>query len=102
MSSKPFQKPPSDVQQERTLRDYLAIDRTILANRRTLLAFVRTGIYFVFTGLVILNTPALEDFFVYSLPLFGIGVLVIGVGLWSYFRVKRRVSNSYQRPQKEK
>ena len=33
-----------------TLRDYLAIDRTILANERTFLAYIRTALALVLAG----------------------------------------------------
>lgn len=102
MKKPPFQKPPADADQERSLRDYLAMDRTILANRRTLLAFIRTGIYFIFTGLAILNIETLQPYFPYSIPLFVIGLGVIIAGIVTYFKVKRRIVYSYKDPQKEK
>ncbi len=37
------------------LRDYLALDRTILANERTLLAYIRTSIALLATGGVIIR-----------------------------------------------
>ncbi len=91
-----FKKPPMDAGVEKSLRDYLAIDRTVLANRRTLLSFVRTGIYFFFTGLAILHIEALHDFAYYIYPLFGLGVLVIIAGFISYFRVRKRILLGYR------
>jgi len=32
------------------LREYLAIERTKMANQRTLLTYIRTGLYFLIAG----------------------------------------------------
>ena len=40
------------------LRDYLALERTKLANERTLLAFTRTSLYMILGGIAFLQ---LED-----------------------------------------
>ena len=80
---------------EKSLRDYLAIDRTVLANRRTLLSFIRTGIYFFFTALAILHIDGLEPFALYIYPLFAVGILVIIAGVISYFRVRKRIAQGY-------
>lgn len=42
-------------QDEMILRDWLALDRTILANERTLLAYIRTSIALLATGGVIIK-----------------------------------------------
>ena len=41
------------------LRDYLAIERTRMANERTLLSFLRTGLYLIMTGFSMLELEAL-------------------------------------------
>ncbi len=41
--------------EELSLRDYLAIDRTRLANERTLLAYLRSAVALLLTGLSILH-----------------------------------------------
>jgi putative membrane protein len=41
--------------EELTLRDYLAIDRTRLANERTLLAYLRSAVALLLAGLSILH-----------------------------------------------
>lgn len=94
------QQEPSDLDQPRTLRDVLAIDRTFLANRRTLLSFVRTGLYFIFTGLAIMNLEVLDSITPYSMVFFISGPLILLVGFITYFQVNKRINNSYrQKPQ---
>lgn len=41
--------------QELTLRDHLAIDRTVLANERTFLAYVRTALALILTGVSLIK-----------------------------------------------
>ncbi|MBF0209128.1 MAG: DUF202 domain-containing protein, partial [Oligoflexia bacterium] len=46
------QKPYSNfIGDQLILRDWLAIDRTILANKRTLLAYIRTSMAFFISGI---------------------------------------------------
>jgi putative membrane protein len=74
-----------------TLRDHLAIDRTTLANERTLLGYVRTSL-----ALAIVGGSALEFFASPALVVTGWGFLVIGVvtfavGVRRSWRMKQRI-----------
>lgn len=77
-----------------TLRDYLAIDRTRLANDRTLLSFLRTGF-----SLVILAI-ALFEFTDFSLRLWtgfslmGIGAVVMGIGIIRFRKVNKHLRSA--------
>lgn len=65
--------------QKLTLNDYLAIDRTILANERTLLAYGRTALALAVVG------GTLIKFFA-SVWLRGVGVLFLAIGALIAFR----------------
>ncbi|MCB9846417.1 MAG: DUF202 domain-containing protein [Phycisphaeraceae bacterium] len=74
-----------------TLRDHLAVDRTVLANERTLLAYIRTAL-----ALVVVGASALKFFD--DLLLEAIGALFIALGLgaatlgvFRFRRVHRRM-----------
>ena len=76
-------------QDELTLRDVLAIDRTIVANERTLLGYVRTTLAMLGAGAALLHFFDEEasryagwGFIATSLPLLGIGV-------WHYLQRRR-------------
>ena len=43
------------------IRDYLAIQRTSLANVRTLLSYVRTSLYFLVSGTALIKVEDLEN-----------------------------------------
>lgn len=66
---------------EQSVRDRLAIERTLMANERTLLAYVRTAIMIVVTGATLLKfygelpLPAASG---WALIIAGIGVAIFG------------------------
>ena len=62
------------------LRDYLALDRTILANKRTLLAYVRTSIGLIASGIgmVKLVTDGIVNLLGYGFIVAALPVLLIG------------------------
>ena len=68
------------------LREYLALERTKLANETTLLAYIRTGLYFLVAGSTLGHVIG-TDFW----KIFGTPVVVVGVGimLWGVIRFLR-------------
>ena len=74
-----------------TLRDQLALDRTVLANERTLLAYFRTALALLAGGVTLLHLVD-ETWAVVlggvALPLAGI---VAALGTWRFWRVQRRL-----------
>jgi putative membrane protein len=78
-------------QDQLTLRDHLAADRTRLANERTLLSYVRTAL-----ALVVIGASAIK--FTESIPLIVLGVLFLPIGvatalagLWRYWTMRHRI-----------
>jgi len=80
--------------EEFTLRDYLALERTILSNERTLLAYVRTGLalsgagltgYFYFDE-VTLRIGSLASIFA--------GVVTTTIGVVRFRQIKRRLDTA--------
>ncbi|MEP3390105.1 MAG: DUF202 domain-containing protein [Reichenbachiella sp.] len=78
------------------LRDYLAVDRTKLANLRTLLAFVRTSLYLVVSGLAILKVKELYQLIPIAYLLIGSSLIALAAGLTSYFRFRRKIGTQYK------
>ena len=85
MARQPYSRFSED---ELMLRDFLAIDRTVLANERTFLAYVRTALTLVIAGVT------LERLFDSSVTLVagilfvlaGVGLLAIGGMRYNYMR----------------
>lgn len=76
------------------LREYLAIERTKLANERTLLTYIRTGLYFLVAGSTL--GPLIDNNFwrVMDAPVIVFGVLITGFGVVRFIRVGREIRNS--------
>ncbi|WP_420456287.1 YidH family protein [Rubrivirga sp.] len=74
-----------------TLRDRLALDRTVLANERTLLAYVRTALALLAGGVTLLHLvdePWAVVLGGVALPL---SVVVGAYGAWRFGAVRRRL-----------
>lgn len=76
------------------LREYLAIERTKLANERTLLTYIRTGLYFLVAGTTLghlINTPFWDAM---GLPIVIVGAFLTVVGVVRFIMVAREIRNS--------
>ncbi len=87
---------PFEHKEKLILRDYLAMQRTTLANERTLFSYIRTSLYLVVGGIGLLK---LEDF--ESLAWLGyvaliISALMIVYGILRYLVLKRKLSKFYK------
>ncbi len=71
--------------EELTLRDQLAIDRTILANERTFLAYLRTGFTMIVAGLTLIKFFTEIVYIISGTFLVPIGVIIMLLGLRRYF-----------------
>ncbi len=74
------------------LRDYLALERTRLANERTLFAFIRTSLYMLLAGIAIVQLEGLEPIKLlgYLLLILCVVTLIFGVIRFVHFRKKLR------------
>lgn len=78
-------------------RDWLAIDRTKMANERTILAYLRTFIVFLGSGVAILKVDVLKDmaglgfFFVIFAP------VILAFGIARYIFVRKHIHTYYQK-----
>lgn len=83
-----------DLRRDLVLREYLAIERTRMANHRTLLSYLRTGLYFLVAGST-LGQLVKTTFWKYlGGPFIVVGIIIITIGLVIYFRSKRSLVES--------
>lgn len=80
--------------QKLTLNDYLAIDRTVLANERTFLAYGRTAL-----ALAVVGGTCLKFFDTPWIHALGIGLIVVGIsvaarGWMRYFKTKQLLATA--------
>jgi len=86
------------------LRDFLALERTTLANERTLFAYLQAGIYMVIAGFAFLELKDFIDLVWLSYILFGISFLLFVFGIVRFFIMKSKLDvyyNDMERKNKE-
>ncbi|AUC77018.1 DUF202 domain-containing protein [Olleya sp. Bg11-27] len=79
-----------------TTRDWLAIERTKLANERTFLAYFRTFLVILGTGITILKLDLFADLKNYGIILIGIAPIILIIGVFRLFKVKRTIKKHYK------
>ena len=68
-------------QEQLTLRDELAVDRTVLANERTMLAYVRTALGFLILGLTFLHFLKEAIYRAAGYMFIGVAAMVLLIGM---------------------
>lgn len=76
------------------LREYLAIERTKLANETTLLAYIRTGLYFLVAGSTLGHLLATEFWRIVGPPLVVVGLIIMVLGIIRYLRLRKAIEAS--------
>jgi len=76
------------------LREYLAIERTRLANETTLLAYIRTGLYFLVAGSTLGHLIESNFWQVADLPLVVVGIAIMMLGIVRCFRLRKSIETS--------
>jgi putative membrane protein len=85
MPDKPYARFESE---ELTLRDELAIDRTVLANERTLLAYVRTALGFLVLGLTFHHFLEQLVYRLLGFAFMGLAGVIFVVGIVRYLQIR--------------
>jgi len=76
------------------LREFLAIERTKLANETTLLAYVRTGLYFLVAGSTLGHVVGTDFWKVVGTPLIVLGVIIVFLGIVRFIRLRKSIEAS--------
>jgi putative membrane protein len=74
---------------QRTLRDQLALDRTVLANERTLLAYIRTSLGFLVLGVTFLHFLEQVAYHFVGYAFLVVGVLIFLAGCTRFVKIRR-------------
>ena len=83
-------------QDEIILRDYLAMERTKLANERTLLAYIRSSLYLLLGGIGLLQLKDFENIHFLGYVSLSLTVTFLLVGIYRYHRLRKRLDDYYQ------
>jgi putative membrane protein len=84
MNSSPYMK---FHQGDLSLRDELAVDRTMLANERTLLAYLRSAVALLIAGVSIVHFSQSGWFLTFGIACLPIGIITGLVGVLRYRRM---------------
>lgn len=78
------------------LRDFLAMERTSLANERTLFSYIRASLYMAIGGVAILEYEGFATFNWLSYVVFGLSLILIFIGVFRYRRLKNKLDTYYK------
>lgn len=81
----------SETENTLIVRDFLARQRTKLANDRTLLAYIRTSLYFLVSGTALVKVEDLENVKDFGYISFLISVLLVALGFFNYFKLRKKL-----------
>lgn len=77
------------------LRDFLAMERTTLANERTLFAYIRSSIYLSISAFAVLELKILADIQWISYLSITISVILLVFGIARYFTLRNKLQTFY-------
>lgn len=77
------------------LRDFLALERTSLANERTLFSYIRISIYLVIGGIAFLKIDDLEPISWTGYISFGLSIFLLVYGFIRYWILRNRLLEFY-------
>jgi len=77
------------------LRDFLALERTKLANERTLLSYIRSSLYLLLGGIAILQLEDFENINFLGYFSLALTVLLLVIGIYRFQRLNRQLITYY-------
>lgn len=88
--------------EEIKLNDYLALERTRLANERTLFSYIRTALYLTLGGLAFMEMQDFKTIKWLAPVCFVLSVLILLTGIMKYFLMRKRLNKFYTLPHSKK
>lgn len=93
----PPERPYSRFSREQlSLRDELALDRTILANERTLLAYLRTALALILAGVTFLHFAEAMWFSIVGIVSLALGLIVLPLAVRRYLQLQSALKSLRQ------
>lgn len=77
------------------LRDYLALERTKLANERTLMSYIRSSLYLLLGGIGLLQLQGFERIHFLGYVSLSLTVLFMIIGIYRYYQLRQRLNAFY-------
>jgi putative membrane protein len=83
-------------QEEIILRDYLALERTKLANERTLLSYIRSSLYLLLGGVAIIQLEGLEGIKFIGYISLALTILLVIIGIYRFQKLNNQLRSYYK------
>lgn len=77
------------------LRDYLALERTKLANERTLFAYIRTSLYLILAGFTLIQLRELGSLQWIGIISLMLSIFILLFGIFRYVKLHRQLKSYY-------
>jgi putative membrane protein len=81
--------------EEIILRDFLALQRTKLANERTLFAYIRTSLYLILAGMTLIQLRELGSIQWIGILSIILSILFLVTGILRYIKLNRQLKHYY-------
>lgn len=81
--------------EEIILRDYLAIERTRLANERTLLSYIRSSLYLILGGIAFIQLKNYPDFKYLGIIALVFSAIFLIIGIYRFILLKRSLKKLF-------
>ncbi len=81
--------------EEVILRDYLAIERTRLANERTLLSYIRSSLYLLLGGIAFFQLKSFPDFKYLAILSLLFSAIFFVIGIYRFMLLKKSLKKLY-------
>ena len=81
--------------QEVILRDYLAIERTRLANERTLLSYIKSSLYLLLGGITVLQLTNYPDLAYLGITALIFSAIFFVIGIYRFMVLKKSLKRLY-------
>ena len=83
------------------LRDFLALQRTKLANERTFLSYNKFSLYLITAGIALIRIENLRPFRILGYLALGASVVVFVVGLIRFLSLRKQLTKFYHNDEKQ-
>ncbi|MFD0844550.1 DUF202 domain-containing protein [Flaviramulus multivorans] len=87
--------------QEVILRDYLAIERTRLANERTLLSYIRSSLYLLLGGIAFFQLKEFSNFEYLAILSLVFSAIFFVIGIYRFTLLKKSLKKLYYRTEEK-
>lgn len=77
------------------LRDYLALERTRLANERTLFSYIRTSLYLLLGGIALFQITGFERIKWLGYVSLALSVIILIIGIFKFNQLKYKLKKYY-------